>query len=196
MKSLLLGVVCLILISQTLTQAPTPASESFPCNVANCQYCSFTNVCGLCSTNYILQINNLTSVSYCQQLNCSIANCTQCYQNNSCLVCASGYYVNMNGTCTFGSQPYVCPTGCLSCNSTTSCQLCQYGFNLQNGVCFANNGNGVKNCQAYFSGYACQLCNTGYMTTIAYSCTPTPSVACTITNCALCGVSGSLPTCK
>lgn len=178
MRSLILLVSCFTLL------ALGAATNTYYCSVANCQYCSFPGFCGVCNNNYILQINNTSSVPYCQQVTCSVGNCTTCYQNNTCSICNSGYYVTANGTCSPGSQ-YQCPTGCISCASSTSsvCNLCAYGYNLQNGACFPNNGNEVTNCQAYFSGYTCQLCKSTYMVNIAYQCVSAPTFSCTLANC-------------
>lgn len=181
MKSLLVLLTCFSLLAVGMG-----VTISYPCNVANCQTCSFPGFCGLCSNNYILQINSTTSVPSCQPVTCNILNCATCYQNNTCSICNSGYYVAANGTCGNGSQ-YSCPTGCISCASSTSaCSLCAYGYNLQNGACFPNNGNSVANCQAYFSGYTCQLCQPNYMVNIAYQCVAQPTFNCTLSNCAAC----------
>ena len=190
MKSLLLLIVSLLLVSLGVS------AISYPCSVANCQYCSFPGFCGLCSNNYILQINSTTSVPSCVAVSCVVANCQTCYQNNTCSICASGYYVTANGTCGSGTQ-YTCPTGCISCLSSTSttCQLCAYGYNLQNGACFPNNGLAVTNCQAYFSGYACQLCQPNYMLNIAYQCVAVPTFNCTVANCASCSAASTCSAC-
>ena len=194
MKTLLVISVCIALLSSfaIAQQAPT----SFACNIANCQLCSFPNFCGLCNNNFMLQINNSTSVPYCQAVTCNIANCTTCYQNNVCSVCNANYAVTVNGTCTFNTNPTTCGVGCLNCNST-ACLLCNFGYNLLNGACFANNGNSTANCMSGFTPYACQFCNSGYVVSAAYQCTSNLGFTCnSITNCASCTQSGQTITCQ
>lgn len=136
MKSFVVFVVCL---SLALSLAAGQTTTGYPCNVDNCQVCSFTNFCGVCNSNFILQINITSSKPYCQMVNCTVPNCLTCYQPNVCAVCNSTFYVSGNGSCLSGTAPNVCTAGCLACNAT-QCQLCNFGYNLQNGACFPNNG--------------------------------------------------------
>lgn len=154
MRSTILFLIS-ILIAINITSSQQPIG--FPCNVPNCQLCSYTNFCGLCNTNYVLQINFASSQPYCQQVNCTISNCASCYINNVCGACNSGFYLSTTGLCINGPSPYVCSNGCLACNSS-SCTICKYGYNLQNGACFPNNGKLLSNCQSSFAGVACQIC--------------------------------------
>lgn len=182
---LIISTLFLWLFSFVFAQAP---SVSYYCNVANCQACSYINLCGICINNYILQINITTSVPYCQPILCNIPNCQTCYQNNACSICNSGYYVSSNGTCINGNPPQ-CSAGCINCNST-SCLLCSYGFNLLNGICFPNNGNLLSNCQSAFTAYSCQLCNPGYIVSPSYNCIGNPGFSCnSISNCDVCNSS-------
>ncbi len=166
--------------------------------MANCQFCSYANFCGLCNTNYILTFNSQTSQSSCLQLNCTIPNCVNCYQNNVCSACNSGFYLSTNGQCLNGTAPNTCTAGCLACNST-ACSICKFGYNLQNGACFFNNGNGttVANCQSAFDPINCQLCNTGYVVSPSYQCITAPTFNCQVANCAICSTSAnSCQTCQ
>lgn len=195
MKSLLIVLLCVFLLSRTSIAQQAPSS--YFCNVANCQVCSYPGFCGLCNNNYLLQINMTTSTPYCQQVTCTLSNCQTCYQNNMCSVCSSGYYVASNGTCIQGTNPNTCTPGCLSCNST-ACQLCNFGYNLQNGACFPNNGmsTNLANCQSAFTGFTCQLCKATYMVNIAYQCVSNPAFVCnSVDNCAQCTQSGTTITC-
>lgn len=193
MKSLVIAVVCTTLIF-TLALGQQQV-VGYPCNIPNCQICSFTNFCGLCNSNYMLQINSTTSQPYCQQLTCTDPNCQTCYQNNICGICNSGFYVGSNGVCVSGTAPTTCSTGCLSCNAT-ACLLCSFGYNLQNGGCFPNNGNSITNCMSTFSSYACQFCKANYIVTPSYQCFSNPGFICGITNCALCIQAAGTTTCK
>ena len=46
-------VLVLLLSCLTLVSSQT----AYPCNVENCQACSYYNFCGRCDNNYILSIN-------------------------------------------------------------------------------------------------------------------------------------------
>ncbi len=169
------------------------AQAQYPCNVANCQFCSYTNFCGLCNTNYILTFNSMTSQSTCTQVNCTIPNCANCYQNNLCSACNSGFYIGTNGQCLSGTAPLPsCSNGCLACNGTV-CSICKFGYNLQNGACFFNNGNGstVANCQNAYNPVACQLCKTGFVVSPSYQCINSPTFNCQVGNCSICGTSAN-----
>lgn len=60
MRNIVAGVVLLMMITCTMAQ------YAYPCNVANCKQCSYLNVCGLCSDNYILNYNASTGMRYCE----------------------------------------------------------------------------------------------------------------------------------
>lgn len=194
MKSLVVLVICLALTVNL--GAGQPATYGYPCNVDNCQVCSYTNFCGLCNNNYMLQFNSSTSQFACLPVTCNVANCANCYQNNICATCNSGFYVAANGSCLSGNSPYTCSSKCLSCNST-QCLLCPFGYNLQNGGCFPNNGNGpmLANCQAALNGYACQLCAPNYIVNPAYQCISNPGFNCPISNCLRCSQSSGQTIC-
>lgn len=193
MKSLTIIVVCSALIlSLVLGQQQVVL---YNCNVANCNICSYTNFCGVCNSGFMLQMNLTTSQPYCSAVNCQIQNCATCYQNNICSVCNTGFYVNSNGTCTSGNTPNTCSAGCLSC-SATACVLCKFGYNLQNGGCFPNNGNLIKNCMSTFNSYACQFCLANNMVTPSYQCVTNPGFNCAITNCAVCVLASGQPVCQ
>lgn len=136
MKSFVVFVVCLAVACNF---ASAQSVVGYPCNVDNCQVCSFTNFCGLCNNNFMLQINITTSKPYCQPVACNVPNCLNCYQANVCATCNATFYVAPNGTCLSGTAPTTCTPGCAACNQT-QCLLCNFGYNLQNGACFPNNG--------------------------------------------------------
>ena len=192
MKSLVVFVVCITLG----LHLAAGQSLGYPCNINNCQVCSFTNFCGLCNPSYMLQFNTTTSQFYCQAVTCNIANCTSCYQNNMCATCNSGFYVAPNGTCVTGTS-LACPQNCLSCTTTQTCSLCVYGYNLQNGGCFPNNGNSAQltNCQSSFSSFSCQLCNPNFIVGPSYQCVANPGFNCPISNCAVCKQSSNQTVC-
>lgn len=83
---LFLGLLCLSL------------QAGFQCNVVNCQYCSYPNVCGLCQNNSLLTFNSTSGNFYCSPLSCP-ANCHTCYQNNTCQVCSNNFFLTSTGTC-------------------------------------------------------------------------------------------------
>lgn len=51
----------LLAIMTTIVETYT----TYTCQVNNCQSCFYFNVCGLCEANYILKINQETSLPYC-----------------------------------------------------------------------------------------------------------------------------------
>lgn len=175
-----------VTIALVLAVGWTANTYGYPCNVNGCQVCSFTNFCGLCQNNYVLQINSLSGLPYCQQLNCTTPNCATCYQNNMCTTCSSGFYLGPAGTCLAGTNPVTCSSGCAACSSATNCTICNFGLNLQNGACFSNTGTLTKNCQSGFSGYTCQLCAASYVVNPSYQCVANPGFNCQVDNCAIC----------
>lgn len=51
------------------------ANVAYPCNVDNCQQCSYYNFCGLCNDNYLLTINTQTNAPFCELIQCTVDNC-------------------------------------------------------------------------------------------------------------------------
>ncbi|KAM3127649.1 hypothetical protein pb186bvf_020246 [Paramecium bursaria] len=95
------------------------------CTLANCSTCP-GNVCSACVSNYFLY-QPTTGSNVCYK--CP-TNCSQCNSNGqTCTSCSSGYVLN-NGGCLSVQQANcatIGPNGCLTCN---------YGFYLQNNLCF------------------------------------------------------------
>lgn len=180
------SLILLVAIALLISSASTATTYGYPCNVNGCQTCSFTNFCGVCNTNFILQINSLTMQPYCQQVNCTVANCANCYQNNVCASCSQGFYLGPTGTCLSGTAPVTCSANCAACSSGTNCTMCNFGFYLQNGGCFSNTGTLVTNCQSGFTGYTCQLCNNNFVVNPSYQCVANPGFNCMVANCAIC----------
>lgn len=121
-----------------------------------------------------------------------------CYKNDMCEMCENGFSLTVDGTCTSSpaSTAISCSDNCLACNSTTWCNICQFGYNSAGGICYPNNGYDVENCQSTFTGYACQLCDTNYITNIAYQCVAAPGFTCTVENCEVCESDGVCSTCE
>lgn len=182
-NKIIVGLLCIAF----LVGLGSSATLAYTCNVANCQVCSYTGVCGLCDNNYILQINTTTSISYCQAVACNITNCLTCWQDNICTTCAPSYYVAPDGSCLAGSAPDKCIRfiGCLSCNQS-QCNLCKIGFYLDNGICFRIFTAQIQYCSSYFNWLTCQVCSSGYMVTMGYTCQIIPNFNCTLSNCVYC----------
>lgn len=176
----------LFLTILTILNNPIKTQSSYPCSVNNCQSCFYYNLCGLCNTNYILQINTNNSLPYCAPVNLTLANCQESLGNNICEKCQPGYYISNIGTCVPGETSITCPGNCLNCTDAMSCQLCEYGYNVQMGFCVRNIPSLDPYCQIAFYPTACQLCTPGYIVGFEYQCTPITNFTCTIENCFTC----------
>jgi hypothetical protein len=175
--------------------------------ISPCSTCLQTNLnsCLTCVAGYFL------NGTQCIQNNCS-QNCAYCASNSSCLICMSGYFPYQgNGTCLpgipgcivsipitpfvctgcapgNGLNPYTstcfqCPLNCLTCSSTSVCQICQPGYNLTSSgqiQCSPNCLLPCATCQASNSSY-CLTCLAGYNSNGNGTCSP-------ITNCLSCVV--------
>lgn len=198
MKQVLIATFLLALLGLAASQSVV---RSYNCNttIAGCKVCSFTGFCGACTVGFTLQINNMTSVPYCQQNVCPNTNCSYCSAPYICGSCNAGTFLNSQGQCQVGTAPTVtCGTNCQVCNTTnaTQCLLCGVGFNLQNGYCFPNFGSNVSNCLSYFSPIACQLCSNNFYVSPTYQCVPMPTFSCSATttpNCVYCVLNTATP---
>lgn len=199
---------CFVLLAAlAMFSVDSEQQSAYVCDVPNCATCSYLGVCGLCANNYMLMMNATTGQTYCASVTCTLSNCNTCYSNNTCSVCASGYVVANNGTCISSTSTLAPPTcsssvkWCLSCASSTSCALCQFGFNLQGGSCYPNYGamdefsTTSLNCLSGFAGYMCQFCKPNYMVSPSYACVAIPSFTCEIDNCTVCSSATSCLLC-
>lgn len=165
-------------------------STGIQCNVADCQSCSSVNFCGLCNTNFMLQLNATSGAYYCQQVTCP-NNCLYCYQNNICQKCSSNFFLNSTGQCVStqtGNSSI--PSNCLYGTNNSTCQLCSYGYSLQSdGFCYPMILNFLysDNCLVMLNSMSCQICLSGYIVNNFGACSINPNnVTCNVTNCLLC----------
>ena len=87
--------------------------NSYQCNVAGCQYCSYPNMCGVCQTNYILIQNTTSGLFSCTPVSCP-GNCNYCFTNNVCQSCSQGYFITSTGSCsTTQNSSSILPSNCL-----------------------------------------------------------------------------------
>ena len=137
----------------------------------NCSYHCKNSVCdkisGLCCTDKSYQVySNLTNnyeCRYCPE-NCATCtgatictsctpdhwgsscqhNCTGCSNDctdQGCTSCTSGYY---NQRTINGFECIRCPDDCKTCSDDSTCDDCEYGYIVQDGVCYK--GNFTTNC--------------------------------------------------
>ncbi len=165
MKSTLKIIAFLCLLTLAL-------QASFQCNVANCQYCSYPNMCGQCQNNNVLLLNNATGAFYCQAVTCP-ANCMTCYQNNTCQTCNSGFFITSSGGCSQQqTSSSTIPPNCLWGSGSSNCTVCNYGFSLQAGYCYpiismtANDAN----CMVKLTSTICQICANNYVVSPIGNC--------------------------
>lgn len=161
----------------------------FQCNIANCQFCSYPNQCGLCNQNFVLMLNTSIGASYCQAVTCP-SNCAMCYQNNICQTCNPGFFITMSGSCASqASTNSSIPPNCLWGSNSQNCSLCSYGYTLQAGYCYptivetANDAN----CLVKLTSYICQICVPNFIVGPLGNCMPnTLTMNGCPTNCAYC----------
>lgn len=180
--------------------------------VANCQRYSANGVCSLCASGYVQSLDTLTCVA------ASASNCLA-YSFFACSACSSGYFYNQNLYFTsfvpsldlnsvFGisrratpQQLNVCQqvnvTNCAVILNAFTCQTCNTGYYLANGLCVQNPPPIIPNCATYSSLTTCTGCAVGYFlssnactavvpiaTCVTYSTTlsPTTCIACNSTS--------------
>jgi proprotein convertase subtilisin/kexin type 5 len=128
-----------------------------PC-ITDCSVCTGPTGCTTCTANHYLYSN--TCVLTCPDGFTTSNNPNICYQCDStcatcngpsssqCTTCSGLNYLTPSGTCSltcpasfYGSNNLctICPSGCVSCSSATSCQTsnCLAGSSYINGVCQA-----------------------------------------------------------
>ena len=171
----------------------------FQCNVPNCQYCSYPNMCGICNNNYVLMLDNSTGAFYCDAATC-LSNCATCYQNNTCQSCNSGFYITSSGSCSQQStSASSIPPNCLWGSASQNCSLCNYGYSLQAGFCYptiTTTGNDT-NCMIKVSSYICQICSPNYLVNPFGKCVPNSQNqnGCNAQNCAYCSGNNTCTLC-
>lgn len=121
---IMVGGRCLPLINQ----------NAYPCNVSNCNYCTFPNYCGLCNQGYYVLKN---SGGLCVKLFSPVPNCLVTAGNPNqfnyslpCLACKPGYIV-YEGLCYQYKTNITCNvSGCSYCLTNNSCSSCLIGFTI------------------------------------------------------------------
>lgn len=127
----------------------------YQCDVSNCQICSSTNFCQLCSNGYNAANGTCLSIS---QTPCSIQGCAACSTSSTCQTCLTGYSLTPTFQCSLCLYP------CATCGSTaTYCQTCMipYSTNAVNGVCYTCNVDNCVQCNQY-TPQNCTQCASGY----------------------------------
>lgn len=128
----------------------TSAGLCMSCNIANCNFCSSPDVCGVCSPLIALLVPS-TNGGACLQCNTNQTNmggCSSCVTNNTCGQCSNGFQL-FQGSCINCSI-----SNCLSCGlidpmtSSTFCLACAPGYSV--------NPNGTACTQCLFP---CVTCN-------------------------------------
>ncbi len=107
----------------------------YPC-YAGCKTCSGgnPNQCTSCYSGAFLVSEsnpNNSACKGCSELH-SVANgyCTSCTRTScNAVSCYSGYYKSGSTSCS------VCPQGCKTCSSASTCTSCSDGYSLNNGSC-------------------------------------------------------------
>lgn len=165
-------------------------SSGIQCNVPDCQSCSSVDFCGLCNTNFLLQLNATSGAYYCQQVICP-SNCAICYQNNTCQQCQNNFFLNSSGQCiSTQTGNSSIPSNCLFGTNNSTCTLCAYGYSLQSdNFCYPILLNFLSNsdCLIMMNSMSCQICKTGFIVNSFGICMQNPNnVTCNVTNCMLC----------
>ena len=106
------------------------------------------------------------------------SNCDTCSPlNKTCMSCFFGFYFDGS---TSSCRPCA-STGCLIC-SQTSCQRCDVGYVLENGVC--RPCDTIVGCS--YCENECKQCETGYVLKDGKCSRCDNCLACTTTGCAYC----------
>ena len=62
----------------------------------------------------------------------------------------------------------------------SECNLCSYGYNIQNGYCALNVPTDISDCEVAFWPGICQLCNEGYIVSPGYQCLKPNGIMCLV----------------
>ena len=120
----------------------------------NCKACTknLSNSCTACNTGYILESGECIQCS----LSATKTKCSICLIDGKCTECQN-YYLKQNDVCV------ACPTGCLTCSSTTICTVCDAGYMFSSGSCYlCEAGSSLTKCEVCVVANKCTKCATGY----------------------------------
>ena len=151
--------------------------------IPNCQYCSQTNVCGICAPGYTLTAGSC--------IQCNIVACLGCTMSASnvitCNACAAGYTLNAASTACVLTN---CPPQCATCNALNQCLTCNKPFNPipnSNNQCYTC---AIPNCKTC-NNNGCQTCFAPWIVspnngTCLYPATTSTCIASTGGTCTAC----------
>ena len=190
-----LKLIILIALIYSAIQAGYQCNSS---SVANCQFCSYPNTCGLCNTNYMLIYNTNNGTFTCSPVSNCPANCQYCYQNNMCQQCNNNYFLTNNGSCSNVSTSGSVAPNCLWGSSISNCSVCAYGYSLMSGFCYSiiTLTADDQNCLIKMSQSMCQICQSGYIVNFLGKCVSNAQTYnCDLAGCLYCSDSNNTHVC-
>ena len=144
-----------------------------PCAI-NCLNCDGSAGCRLCSDSYYTVPSTANNaINVCAACTPGCVGCT----STTCLVCKQGMYAT-------GANCNLCPSNCNVCSSSTVCQNCAPGYNLNSTNQCAPCSSNCASC----SSTACNQCTPGYQLTTLGTCSgcTTNCLSCSSTACLQC----------